>query len=163
MGGAGDSADLHVEDAAGEGGAGAGDLDVCSAEGGVEIGGGGVFAEREREGFELLIEGRGGVVACAGDASAVEVDGSEGLEDVVELSGGEVDGDGLIAGDVAGVLEEAYAVFVEGYAGDGELRGFFGRGGFGCGLLWRGPCGLCGKGGGEGEDEQGGSKQGRGS
>ena len=77
--------------------------------------------EVEREGLELLVERRGGVVAGAGDAAAVEVDGGEGLEDVVELGGGEVDGDGLVAGDAAGVLEEAYAVFVEGDAGDGEL------------------------------------------
>ena len=126
MGGAGDGADLHVEDAAGEGRTGAADFDVRSAEGGVEVGGCGVFAEREWEGFELLIEGRGGVVTCAGDAASVEVDGGEGLEDVVELRGGEVDGDGLVAGDVARVLEEAYAVFVEGYSGDGELGVFFG-------------------------------------
>jgi hypothetical protein len=99
---------------------------VGSADGGVEVGGGGIFTESERECFELLIEGRGGVVACAGDAATVEVDGGEGLEDVVKLSGGEVDGDGLVAGDVARVLEEAYAAFVKGDSSDGEERVFFG-------------------------------------
>ena len=101
----------------------------------------GSVAEGEGERLELLLERRGGVVAGAGDAAAVEVDGGEGLEDVVELGGGEVDGDGLVAGDAAGVLEEADAVFVEGDAGDGELVGcrrcgrFGGRdGGVGLGL-----------------------------
>ncbi len=94
-----------------------------SADGGVEIGCGGVIAEGEGKGFELLLQGCRGVVAGSGDAAAVEVDGGEGLEDVVELGGGEVDGDGLVAGDVARVLEEAYAVLVEGYSGDGELGG----------------------------------------
>ncbi len=96
------------------------DFDAGAADGGVEVGGGGVVVEREGQGFELLVERRGGVVAGAGDAAAVEVDGGEGLEDVVELAGGEVDGDGGVAGDAAGVLEEADAVFVEGDAGDGE-------------------------------------------
>ncbi len=96
------------------------DFDAGAADGGVEVGGGGVVVEGEREGFELLVERRGGVVAGAGDAAAVEVDGGEGLENVVELAAGEVDGDGGVAGDVAGVLEEADAVFVEGDAGDGE-------------------------------------------
>lgn len=74
----------------------------------------------------MLLEWCGGVVACSGDAAAVEIDGGEGLEDVVELRGGEVDGDGLVAGDGAGVLEEADAVFVESDASDGEEGGFFG-------------------------------------
>ena len=52
-----------------------------------------------------------------------EVDGGERLEDVVELRGGEVDGDGLVAGDAAGVLEEADAILVERDPGDGKLRG----------------------------------------
>ncbi len=50
----------------------------------------------------------------------------EGLENVVELGGGEVDGYGLVSTDLARVLEEAYAVFVERDAGDWKLRG--GRG-----------------------------------
>jgi hypothetical protein len=100
---------------------------VRAANGGVEVGDAGVFGEREGERFKLLLERSGGVVASAGDAASVEVDGGEGLEDVVELGGGEVDGDGLIAGDGACVLEEAYAVFVEGHAGDGEEGGFIRR------------------------------------
>ena len=116
-------------------GAGGVDLDARAADGGVEVGGGGVFAEGEGEGFELLLERRGGVVAGAGDAAAVEVDGGEGLEDVVELGGGEVDGDVGVAGDVAGVLEEADAVFVERDAGDGERRGLVRRGVLAAGLV----------------------------
>ena len=108
------------------------DFDAGAADGAVEVGGGGVFAEAEGEGFELLVEGGGGVVAGAGDAAAVEVDGGEGLEDVVELAAGEGEGDGGVAGDLAGVLEEADAVFVERDAGDGE--------GVACGCL-RGGCG----------------------
>ena len=114
-------------------GAGGVDFDAGAADGVVEVGGGGVFAEGEREGFELLLERRGGVVAGAGDAAAVEVDGGEGLEDVVELRGGEVDGDVCVAGDVAGVLEEADAVFVERDAGDGEAGGLVRRGVRWCG------------------------------
>ena len=95
---------------------------MSSTDGGVEVGGGGVFAEGQREGFELLLERGGGVVAGSGDAASIEVDGGEGLEDVVELRGGEVNGDGLIAGDAAGVLKEADTVFVESDAGDGKLR-----------------------------------------
>ncbi len=98
--------------------------DAGAADGVVEVDVGGVGGEGEGEGVELLVERGGGVVAGAGDAAAVEVDGGEGLEDVVELGGGEVDGDGLVAGDAAGVLEEADAVFVEGDAGDGERVGF---------------------------------------
>ncbi len=59
-----------------------------SADGGVEVGGGWVFAESEGQGLELLLERSGGVVACAGDASAVEVNGGEGLENIVELRRG---------------------------------------------------------------------------
>jgi hypothetical protein len=65
------------------------------------------------------------------------------LQDVVELGGGEVDGDGLVSGDATGVLEEADAVFVKGDAGDGQ--GF----GAGCGLCLRlGRVGGLGCGGG---------------
>ena len=98
------------------------DLDARAADGVVEVDGGGVFAEAERQGLELLLQRRGGVVARAGDAAAAEVDGGERLQDVVQLCGGEVNGDGLVAGDAAGVLEEADAVFVERDAGDGKLR-----------------------------------------
>jgi hypothetical protein len=83
--------------------------------------------------------------------------GGERLEDVVELCGGEVDGDGLIAGDAAGVLEEADAVFVEGDAGDGELRGCggFGAGGW-LGRSFGGGLGcLCGGGEGKCKEEGG--------
>jgi len=68
------------------------------------------------------------------------------LEHVVELGSGEVDSDGLIAGDSAGVLEEADTVLVEGDAGYWKLgrnRGCLGShgchsGGWFCGGL------LCG-------------------
>ncbi len=127
-----------------------------SAECGVEVGGGGVLVESEWEGLELLLEGRGGVVAGSGDAAAVEVDGGEGLEDVVELSSGEVDGDGLVAGDAAGVFKEADAVLVEGDAGDGELR----LGGWG-GTQSRAGC-WSGSFRGLGAGDEGGKEQGRG-
>ena len=42
------------------------------------------------------------------------------------MRGGEVDGDGLVAGDMAGVLEETYPVFVESDSGHGEEGGLFG-------------------------------------
>jgi hypothetical protein len=35
------------------------------------------------------------------------------LQHIVELRGGEVDGDGLVAGDAPGMLEEADAVLIE--------------------------------------------------
>ena len=132
-------AQVDGEQAAGDADAGAADGYACAADGVVEVDVGGVVGEAEGEGFELLLERRGGVVAGAGDTAAVEVDGGEGLQDVVELGAGEVDGDGLVAGDVAGVLEEADAVFVESYAGDGE-GGWLG----GSGPGWRG--GACGSG-----------------
>ena len=133
-------AQVDGQDAAGEREARARDGDARAADGVVEIDVRGVARKVERQGFELLVERRGGVVAGARDAAAVEVDGGEGLEDVVELGGGEVDGDGLVAGDAARVLEEADAVFVEGDVGDGELLdGDVGRGGFlggGVGRAW---------------------------
>ena len=119
----GDELGFHGEEAACDRERAGVDLDAGAADGAVEVGGSGVFAEAEGESFELLVEGCGGVVAGAGDAAAVEVDGGEGLEDVVELAAGEGEGDGGVAGDGAGVLEEAYAVFVEGDAGDGEGLG----------------------------------------
>ncbi len=145
-------AEVDGEEAAGDVDAGAVDGDAGAADGVVEVDVGGVGGEGEGEGFELLVEGGGGVVAGAGDAAAVEVDGGEGLEDVVELGGGEVDGDGLVAEDAAGVLEEADAVFVEGDAGDGEGGGGRGLGtGLGAGLE------LGGGGGREEGQEDGGS------
>ena len=117
----GGRADFEREDAAGEGGAGAGDLDAGTAQGVVEVLLGGLFAEGEREGVELLGQGRGGVVVGAGDVTATEVYGGEGLEDVVQLGRGEVEADGLIAGDAAFVLEEAYPIFVERDVGDAEV------------------------------------------
>ena len=48
---------FEVEDAAGDGGAGRVDFDAGSFDGFVEVGGGGVFGEGEREGLELLREG----------------------------------------------------------------------------------------------------------
>ena len=114
---------------------GAGDLHAGSADRVIEVDVGGIGREGEGESFELLVEGRGGVVAGSGDAASGEVESGEGLEDVVELGRGEVDGDGLVSGDAAGVLEEADAVFVEGDAGDGELGGvFWGGMGLGAGI-----------------------------
>lgn len=94
------------------------DFDAGAANGGVEVGGGGVVAERDRQVLELLLERCGGVVTDSGDAASVEVDGGEGLEDIVELVGSEREVDGGVAADVPGVLEKAYAVFVEGNVGD---------------------------------------------
>jgi hypothetical protein len=48
------------------------------------------------------------------ESGSFAVDGGEGLQEVVELGGGEGDGDGLAADDAAGVLEEADAVLAEG-------------------------------------------------
>ena len=112
---------FDVEETAGEGGAGAVDLDTGAPQGGEEAGVGGLCGQAEGEGCELLVERRGGVVVGARDAAAVKVDGGEGLEDVVELGAGEGEGDGGVAGDGAGVLEEADAVFVEGDVGYGEV------------------------------------------
>ena len=78
---------FEVEQATGDGGSGGVDFYAGAFDGLVEVGGGGVFGECEREGLELLREGRGGVVGGSGDAAAVEVDGGERLEDIVELGG----------------------------------------------------------------------------
>ena len=94
-------------------------FDALAAEGLEELGGGGVFVHAEGKGFELLGEGGGGVVVDAGDAAATLVEDGEGLEDVVELGGGEVDGDALVAGDGADVFEVADAVLVEDNLADG--------------------------------------------
>ena len=63
--------DFDVEQSAGDGCAGRVDLHARAADGVVEVDGGGVFAEAEGQGLELLLERRGGVVASAGDAPAV--------------------------------------------------------------------------------------------
>ena len=98
-----------------------GNFDALTAQGLEEFRGGGVVAHGERERFELLGEGRGGVVVDAAYAASVVVEDREGLEDVVELGRGEVDGDALVAGDLAEVFEVADAVFIENNLGDGEL------------------------------------------
>src|SRR6185312_11422367 len=97
--------------------------DARAADGGVEVGCRGVLPKGKRQGFELLFEWRGGVVVRAGYAAAVEVDGRERLQHVVELRGGEVDGNVGVAADVAGMLKIADTVFVERDAGDGEGSG----------------------------------------
>ena len=134
---------LVAHDATGNRGrAGPADFDARAAQGSIEVFGRGLVVEPQRDVLELLFERRGGVVADAGDAASAEVERGEGLERVVELRGGEVNGDGLIAGDAARVLEVADAILVENDAADGQLavfaRGWRGRRslfmGFGCGL-----------------------------
>ena len=143
-------ADFEREDAAGEGGSGSGDLNAGTAQGAEEILLCGLLAEGEGKGAKLLVERCGGVIAGAGDAAAAEVDGGEGLKDVVELGGGEVEGDGLVAGDMAGVLEEADAVLVEGDVGDRQARRVGGCGrrrGTGAARSWcASGCGGLGRG-----------------
>ena len=119
--------DLGVAGAAGC----AGYLDALAAEGVEELLGGGVVVHGEGQGFELLGEGGGGVVVDSADAAAVFIEDGEGLEDVVELGAGEVDGDVLVVGDLAQVFKVADAVFVEDDLADGEGLGWGGVGG-GC-------------------------------
>ena len=115
--------DFIVDDAAGDRRlAGAGHLDARTAERSIEVGGGGFVSEAERDVFELLVEGRAGVVIHAGDAAASEVEGGEGLEGVVELRRSEIDGDGLGPSHSAGVLEIPDAVLVEHHSPHGKPR-----------------------------------------
>ena len=125
----------------------AGDLDALAAQCLEEFGRGGVVGHAQRKRFQLLGERRGGVVVDAGNAAAALVEHGERLQHVVQLRRSEVDGHALVAGDGAGVLEVADAVFVEDDLADGQvfdgawsraLRG-------GC---WFG-CGMCGSLGGE--------------
>jgi hypothetical protein len=111
---------LDVDEAAGEGRSGAADFDARAAKGGEEAAVGGLCWQPDRERFQLLVEGRGGVVVGAGDAPAVEVDGRERLEGIVELGARKGEGDGRVAGDRPSVLEEADTVLVEGDMGYGE-------------------------------------------
>ena len=91
----------------------------------------GFFFEREAECAEAFAERGFGIVVDAGDAAAVKVEDGERLENVVELTAGEIDADGFVAADVAEVLEIADAGLVEDDAADGEFGGggFAGRGG----------------------------------
>ena len=120
--GGGGGADFHGEEAACDGEGAGVHLDAGAADGAVEVRCGRVFAQRERQVLELLIERRCRVVAGTRNAAAIEVDGSERLEDIVELAAGEGERYGGIAGNGSGVLEEAYAVFVERDAGHGKAR-----------------------------------------
>jgi hypothetical protein len=125
-------AGFYGHEAAGEGAAGAtGDFDALAAQGLKELGGGGVITHAQRKGFELLGERGGGVVIDSGYAAAAFVKDGKGLEDVVELGRGEVDGDALVVGDGAGVFKVADAVFVEDDLADGKV--FDGGGGDGGG------------------------------
>ena len=152
-----DGANLDGEEAAGEAAGGGVDLDAGTADAVVDVDGGGGFAEGEGKKFELLLEGRGGVIGGSGDAAAAEIDGGKGLEDVVELGAGDVNADSLVAGDLPGVLEEADAVLVEGDAGDGELGG--GVGGARDGGVCDGRPGVAGLCGEEGRGEEGGGRE----
>ena len=121
---------FDAEQAAGDcGGAGA-NLQTRATESTVEFREIGFFFEREAECAEAFAERGFGIVVDAGDAAAVKVEDGERLENVVELTAGEIDADGFVAADVAEVLEIADAGLVEDDAADGEFGGgFAGRGG----------------------------------
>jgi hypothetical protein len=54
---------------------------------------------------ELPLDGRGRSVGHAGDPSAVEIENGERLENIVQLTRGELDGDILLIADLANMLE----------------------------------------------------------
>ena len=51
---------------------------------------------------------------------AVEIEHGERLQDIVELSRGELDGDILFVADLAHMLEVTYAVLIQDYPLDGK-------------------------------------------
>ena len=106
-------------------------MQTGAAESAIEFREVGFFFEREAESAEAFAERSFGIVVDSGDAAAVEIEDGERLENVVELTAGEIDADGFVAADVAEVLEIADAGFVEDDAADGEFGGggFAGRGG----------------------------------
>ena len=88
-------------------------FDACAAQGGKEIHSGKLLAKRQTQRLQTFIEGRDRVVADAGDVAVAQIHGGQRLQNVVELAGGEVDGEILIAMDASGVLEVSHAILVE--------------------------------------------------
>ncbi len=112
---------LDTDEAAGERDAAVAHFHAGSPHGAEEIGEGAFVADREAEFVELAVGRERGVVADGGDAAAVQVEDSEGLENVVELAGGEGDGDVLLALYGAPMIEVPNSVLIENYSFDRYL------------------------------------------
>jgi hypothetical protein len=69
-----------------------------------------------------MLQGRSGVVADSRDPSLAEIENGERFQDVVQLSGGEVDVDILAAANVPGVFEVSDTVLVENDPGYRQAR-----------------------------------------
>ena len=91
------------------------DLDALAAQRLVDGRGVRVLLQTERQRIQLLLDGRGGVVADRAYLSAAAVKRSERLQHVVQLRRGEVDGHALVAAHRASMLKVADAILVEHY------------------------------------------------
>src|ERR1700685_309725 len=95
-------------------------FDPCAAQGGEEIHSGKLLAERQTQRLQTFVEGCDRVIADAGDAAVAQIHGGQRLQNIVELAGGEVDSQILIAMDASGMLEVSNAIFIEHNPLDGQ-------------------------------------------
>jgi len=99
------------------------DLDSSAAQREKELRAVCLLGQGQPERTQALIERRNGVVADGTDPSFAKIHNRQRLQDVIELSGGEIDGQILIAMNARRVLEIADAVLVEHNTFHGKARG----------------------------------------
>ena len=103
-------------------------LDARAAQGSQKINASKLLAERQTQRLQTLIKRRNRVVADARYPSFAQVDSGQRLQHIVELAGGEVDGEILAAANAGGMLEISHAVFVEHDAPDRQANAGIGFG-----------------------------------
>jgi hypothetical protein len=86
----------------------------------------GPFSQRQTQRCQTSRERRFGVVVHAGDVAAGQIEHRERLQDVIELSAGEIDVHFLTAAHAPKMLEVSHAVLVEHYTAYRESSGRYG-------------------------------------
>ncbi len=88
-------------------------FDACATQRGEEIDLGQLLTEGQTQCLQTFVEGRDRVVADARDVAIAKIHGSQGLQNIVELAGSEINGQILIAMDAGRMLEVPDTILVE--------------------------------------------------